>query len=375
MSTLLELAMELIRHESVSPVDAGCQALIAGRLEALGFHIEHMPFADVSNLYARLGTEAPVLCFAGHTDVVPAGKLDQWQSHPFQPEIRDGKLYGRGAADMKGSLAAMIVAAEQFLKKHPGFKGSLAFLITSDEEADAINGTRRVMEALSNRDEKLDYCLVGEPSSADTLGDVVRNGRRGSLNATLTVHGIQGHVAYPDKALNPVHAFLPALAELSSTVWDEGNEYFPATSFQISNIHAGTGVTNVIPGDLRVQFNFRFSSENTASELKTRTEAIFNRHYQKYSLDWQLSGNPFLTRKGAFTAAVADSIRQITGTETSLSTGGGTSDGRFIAPYGVDVVELGPCNATIHKLDECVSVTELEQLAQVYEDLMRRVLA
>ena len=371
---LLDLAKALISRPSISPHDEGCQVMLAERLSAIGFSVEHMPFGEVSNLWARYGTESPLICFAGHTDVVPTDNESLWKNPPFKPIINDGMLHGRGAADMKGSLAAMITGCELFIQNNPDFKGSIAFLITSDEEADAVDGTRRVIETLNARNEKIDYCIVGEPSSTSLVGDVIRNGRRGSLNGSLTVHGKEGHVAYPDLALNPVHAFLPALTELSQTTWDEGNEYFPATSFQISNIQAGTGATNVIPGKLDVLFNFRFSSARTAEELQTKTEAIFQKYFQDYSINWHLSGNPFLTEVGTLTNAVSESILEITGTNTTLSTGGGTSDGRFIAPSGAQVVELGPCNATIHKINECVSVADLETLESIYGLILQKLL-
>jgi len=374
MSATLDLCCELISRQSVSPDDAGCQEIMCKRLEALGFTIEHMPFGRVSNVWARLGDTAPLLCFAGHTDVVPAGDTTKWGSNPYIPEVREGRLYGRGAADMKGSLAAMITACERLLANGP-VNGSLAFLITSDEESVAVDGTRRVMEVLQERGEKIDYCIVGEPSSSDTLGDVIRNGRRGSLNGTLTVHGTEGHVAYPDLANNPVHRFLPALSELCSVRWDQGNAYFPPTSFQISNIHAGEGTNNVIPGALKALFNFRFSSELTEDDIRSRTEAIFDRHYSDYTLEWQLSGNPFITAEGVLTDAVAVAIKKVTGTQTMLSTSGGTSDGRFIAPTGTQVVELGPCNKTIHKVNENVRVEELDQLSFIYQEIMQSVLA
>jgi succinyl-diaminopimelate desuccinylase len=374
MSSTLELCSELISRPSVSPDDQGCQEVLSERLSKLGFQIEAMPFADVKNLWARRGTAAPVFCFAGHTDVVPAGNSADWDSDPFKAEIRDGQLYGRGSADMKGSLAAMITACENFLIEHPQHNGSLAFLITSDEEAAAINGTVKAIETLQNRNEQIDYCLVGEPSSSKLLGDTVRNGRRGSLNGKLKVIGKEGHVAYPDLASNPVHAFLPALAELSQIEWDQGNEYFPATSFQISNIHAGQGTNNVIPGEMSLLFNFRFSTEVTAEELMTQTESIFNHYYENYELEWQLSGQPFITKEGVLTNAVINSIKAISGVDCVLSTGGGTSDGRFIAPTGSEVVELGPINASIHKNNEHVSVADLDQLALIYEKILQEIL-
>jgi len=366
MSATLDLSCDLISRASVSPQDEGCQQVLAARLEKLGFTLEPMPFGDVQNLWARRGNTGPLVCFAGHTDVVPPGDRSLWQTEPFTPTVQDGILYGRGAADMKGSIAAMVTATERFLAAAPDNTGSLAFLITSDEESVAVDGTKRVIETLQARGEKIDYCIVGEPSSSQTLGDVIRNGRRGSLNGTLTVHGTQGHVAYPDLANNPVHRFLPALAELAAHAWDQGNEYFPPTSFQISNIHAGEGTNNVIPGEFTALFNFRFSSEVTAAELQSVTEAIFNRHYNDYTLEWQLSGNPFITPVGVLTEAVSRAIATVTGITTELSTGGGTSDGRFIAPAGAQVVELGPCNRTIHKVNEHVSVADLDQLSSIY---------
>lgn len=374
MSDTVALCSELISRASVSPDDQGCQALLAARLEKLGFSIEHMPFGKVSNLWARRGSTAPLFCFAGHTDVVPPGNPEKWQSDPFTPEIRDGYLYGRGAADMKGSLAAMITACENFIQQYPDHQGSIAFLITSDEESDAIDGTRKVMQKLQSRDEQIDYCLIGEPSSAAKLGDTVRNGRRGSLNGTLTVHGKEGHVAYPELALNPIHAFMPALSEFVQTQWDQGNDYFPATSLQISNIQAGSGVNNVIPDSMKALFNFRYSSEVTAEKLMEITESIFRRHYQDFSIDWQQSGEPYLTPVGKLTDTVQQSIAAVTGANGDLSTGGGTSDGRFIAKGGAQVVELGPCNATIHKNNECVLVAELEHLAQIYEKVLAGIL-
>lgn len=374
MTATLDLTCDLISKKSVSPEDMGCQALLAERLKKMGFSIEKMPFGQVSNFWARRGTEAPLLCFAGHTDVVPAGDLKQWQSEPFQPEVRDGRLFGRGAADMKGSIAAMVTACERFITDNPEYPGSIAFLITSDEESIAVDGTRRVIETLQARNESIDYCIVGEPSSNEVLGDIIRNGRRGSLNGTLTVHGTQGHVAYPDLASNPIHHFMPALAELCAVEWDQGNDYFPPTSFQISNIHAGEGTNNVVPGEMKALFNFRFSTEVTSELLQQQTEAIFNRHYSDYSIEWQLSGNPFITEEGILTEAVKQAIYKVTGVETELSTGGGTSDGRFIAPAGAQVVEIGPCNKTIHKANEEVLVDDLERLSQIYEAILANIL-
>ncbi|MFZ5620085.1 MAG: succinyl-diaminopimelate desuccinylase [Pseudomonadota bacterium] len=374
-SPTLELARDLIARPSVTPDDRGCQQLIGERLAALGFRLEFMNFGEVTNLWARRGSEGPLLAFAGHTDVVPTGPESAWTSPPFRPEIRDGMLYGRGAADMKGSIAAMVTACERFLAAHPDHRGSLAFLITSDEEGIATDGTVKVIETLEARNEKIDWCLVGEPSSVRQAGDVVKNGRRGSLSGTLRVRGVQGHVAYPHLADNPVHRALPALAELAATVWDEGNAFFPPTTFQISNIHAGTGATNVIPGMLEVLFNFRYSTESSEAGLKQRVHALLDGYGLDYRLDWFHSGAPFLTPAGELVEAVRAAVRQVTGLETELSTGGGTSDGRFIAPTGAQVVELGPVNATIHKVDECVAVEELERLTQMYEGVLRHLLA
>lgn len=374
-SDTLELSLQLLRQPSVTPVDHTCQTIMADRLSAIGFNIENMRFEDVDNLWARRGTESPVFCFAGHTDVVPTGHLDAWESDPFLPEIRDGKLYGRGSADMKTALAAMVVASERFVKKHPNHKGSIAFLITSDEEGPSINGTVKVVETLEARNEKMTWCLVGEPSSTNTLGDIVKNGRRGSLNAVLTVKGKQGHVAYPHLAINPIHTASKALAELCDTVWDNGNEYFPATTFQVSNIQAGTGATNVVPGTMTVTFNFRYSTEVTADQLKARVLEILDRHAVDYDISWTLSGLPFLTPVGELVNAAKTAIKNVTGTETELSTSGGTSDGRFIAPTGAQVLELGVLNATIHQINEHVNIDELEPLAEIYEQILVELLA
>ncbi|MDK2777558.1 MAG: succinyl-diaminopimelate desuccinylase [Pseudomonadota bacterium] len=375
MTPTLQLAFDLISSRSVTPEDAGCQQLMMDRLAAVGFNNEPLRFADVDNFWSRRGNEGPLVCFAGHTDVVPTGPEGNWTYPPFEPQIVDGMLYGRGAADMKGSLAAMVVAVENFVRKHPHHKGSIAFLITSDEEGPAKNGTVKVVETLQARNEKIDMCIVGEPSSTSALGDVVKNGRRGSLGCVLTVKGIQGHVAYPHLARNPVHQAAPALAELAAEEWDQGNEFFPATSFQISNINAGTGATNVIPGSCEVVFNFRFSTELTADILQQRTEAILNKHGLEYDIEWNLSGEPFLTPRGDLVDASVQAIRDITGRETELSTAGGTSDGRFIAPTGAQVLELGPCNATIHKVDEHVSADDLNTLTAVYERTLELLLA
>ena len=356
MTPTLELTCELIRRHSVTPEDSGCQQLMIERLEAIGFHVDKLPFGDVKNFWAVRGDNGPTLCFAGHTDVVPTGPENAWQHPPFEPTIKDNLLYGRGAADMKGSLAAMITAVENFIAENPNHNGKIAFLITSDEEGIAINGTVKVVEWLVAQDAMPEWCLVGEPSSTTQIGDVVKNGRRGSLGGELTVKGVQGHVAYPHLADNPIHKVAPALAELSTENWDEGNQFFPATSFQISNIQSGTGATNVIPGEANIIFNFRFSTEVTEDQLKSRTEGILKKHGIDYELNWNLSGLPFLTPEGALVEATVASIRDITGLDTELSTAGGTSDGRFIAPYGSQVIELGPTNATIHKVDECVCV-------------------
>lgn len=375
MSDTLELAIDLISRESVTPKDAGCQDVMIARLEALGFNIERMRFDDVDNFWARRGNEGPLFAFAGHTDVVPTGPLEDWTSHPFQPEIRGGLLYGRGAADMKGSLAAMVTACERFIAAHPDHKGSIAFLITSDEEGPSINGTVKVVKALEERNEKMDYCLVGEPSSTERAGDVIKNGRRGSLNGVLTVKGIQGHVAYPQHSRNPVHEAAPALAELAAETWDNGNEFFPPTTFQVSNVSAGTGATNVIPGELEVVFNFRFSTESTEAGLRERFEGILDKHGLDYVIDWSLSGNPFLTPEGALVDAARDAIRETNGIEAELSTSGGTSDGRFIAPTGAQVLELGPINATIHQLNECVGTDELDTISDYYERILEKLLS
>ncbi|AOA57405.1 succinyl-diaminopimelate desuccinylase [Acinetobacter larvae] len=374
-SDTLALSLELLQQPSLTPNDHNCQDIMADRLRPLGFNIEKMRFDDVDNLWARKGTCDPVFCFAGHTDVVPVGHADAWHSDPFVPEIRDGKLYARGSADMKTALAAMVVATERFIKKYPNHNGSIAYLITSDEEGPSINGTVKVIETLEARQEKMTWCLVGEPSSTHRLGDVIKNGRRGSLNSVLTIKGKQGHVAYPHLANNPIHLATAALDELCRTVWDEGNVYFPATSFQISNIHAGTGATNVIPGALEVTFNFRYSTEVTADLLKQRVLEILDRHQLQYDIQWTLSGLPFLTPVGALVNAAKTAIQQVTGVEAELSTSGGTSDGRFIAPTGAQVLELGVLNATIHQVNEHVNVDELEALAEIYEQILVQLLA
>ncbi|WP_409523445.1 succinyl-diaminopimelate desuccinylase [Nitrincola sp. MINF-07-Sa-05] len=374
-SETLQLACDLISRPSITPEDAGCQELLISRLEALGFTIERMQFEDVSNFWARRGTQRPLFCFAGHTDVVPTGPVERWQSPPFEPSFREGYLYGRGAADMKGGIASFITALERFIANHPDHQGSIALLITSDEEGPFINGTTRVVDHLEARNEKIDWCIVGEPSSTDEVGDVIKNGRRGSITGTLTVRGVQGHVAYPHLVRNPVHEAAAALAELAAEVWDEGNEFFPPTSFQISNIHAGTGASNVVPGQMEVVFNFRFSTEVTADQLKERVREILDRHKLEWDIDWILSGNPFLTAAGDLVEASRAAIHSITGRDTELSTAGGTSDGRFIAPTGAQVVEIGPVNATIHKIDERVRVKDLDTLSDIYENILARLLA
>jgi len=374
MSDTLALAKELIARPSVTPEDAGCQAILAQRLQALGFSVETLRYGEVDNLWARRGSESPLFVFAGHTDVVPSGPESDWRHPPFSPTEENGLLYGRGAADMKGSLAAMITATERFLAQHPNHCGSLAYLITSDEEGVAINGTVKVVEWLQTRNEKIDWCLVGEPTSTAQIGDVIKNGRRGSLGATLTIRGVQGHVAYPHLAKNPVHLFAPTLAELVAIEWDQGNEFFPPTTFQISNMQAGTGATNVIPGELQVIFNFRFSTEVTDAALRDRVESILNRHQLDYQIDWQLSGQPFLTPEGELVDASRAAIQSVCGYVADLSTSGGTSDGRFIAPTGAQVVELGPLNATIHKRDEHVTIADLDTLSNVYQQILVKLL-
>ena len=371
----LTLAQDLIRRPSVSPEDHGCLRLIGQRLAVLGFHVERMPFGPVENLWARHGSERPLLCFAGHTDVVPTGPREEWQTDPFEPVVRDGILYGRGAADMKSGLAAMVTASERFVAANPGHSGTLAFLLTSDEEGPSVDGTRRVVETLEARGEKIDWCVVGEPSSTDVLGDTIKIGRRGSLSGKLTVHGIQGHVAYPHLADNPVHAVAPALAELAARVWDKGNEYFQPTSFQVSNISAGTGAPNVIPGELKARFNIRFSTEQTVETLQQTITEILNRHKVNYTLEWFVSGLPFFTPPGDLSAAVEKVLEASTGRKPELSTTGGTSDGRFIAPTGAQVVELGVLNATIHKVNEQVRVADMSALSKIYEQVMKALLS
>jgi succinyl-diaminopimelate desuccinylase len=374
MSATLDLSRALIERPSVTPDDQGCQQLLAERLQAIGFRIEQLRFDDVDNLWARRGDATPLLAFAGHTDVVPPGPLDDWDSPPFEPVIRDGLLYGRGAADMKSSIAAMVTACERFVADHPDHKGSIAFLITSDEEGPCINGTVKVIETLQARGEQIDCCLVGEPSSKTQTGDTIKNGRRGSLNGILEIRGQQGHVAYPQLADNPIHRAAPALAELSTVEWDQGNEFFPPTTFQISNIRAGTGTENVIPGVLDILFNLRFSTESTAESIKSRVEDILTRHGLDYTLTWKLSGKPFLTPAGELVDAARKAITTVAGIDSELSTSGGTSDGRFIAPTGAQVLELGPVNATIHQINECVNVAELDTLSAIYEEILKQLL-
>ncbi|MFF7108202.1 succinyl-diaminopimelate desuccinylase [Pseudomonas sichuanensis] len=377
LSPTLQLACDLIRRPSVTPVDADCQAQMMNRLGAVGFQLEPMRFEDVDNFWATHGTQdGPVLCFAGHTDVVPTGPVQQWQHEPFEALIdADGMLCGRGAADMKGSLASMVVASERFVQDYPNHRGKVAFLITSDEEGPAHHGTKAVVELLKARNERLDWCIVGEPSSTTLLGDVVKNGRRGSLGAKLTIRGKQGHVAYPHLARNPIHLAAPALAELAAEHWDEGNAFFPPTSFQISNLNSGTGATNVVPGELTALFNFRFSTESTVEGLQQRVAAILDKHQLEWSIDWALSGLPFLTEPGELLDAVASSIKTVTGRETQPSTSGGTSDGRFIATMGTQVVELGPVNATIHQVDERILASDLDLLTEIYYQTLVRLLA
>jgi succinyl-diaminopimelate desuccinylase len=373
-STVFDLTCDLIRRASVTPDDAGCQGVIADRLAGAGFSIERLRYGEVDNLWATHGTHEPVLVFLGHTDVVPSGPVEAWTSAPFDPVVRDGHLYGRGAADMKSGVAAMTIALEQFVRAHPHHAGTAALLLTSDEEGASIDGVRRVADEFRRRDQRIDWCVVGEPSSKERLGDLVRVGRRGSLTGRLLVRGIQGHVAYPDKARNPIHAFSAALAELAATRWDEGNDAFPPTSFQVSNLNAGTGADNVIPGELRAVFNFRFGTASTSAILRERVEAILRAHGVDFAIDWWLSGEPFLTRGGPLRDATLAAIRDQCGIEPELSTGGGTSDGRFIAPLGAEVIELGPNNASIHKVDEHVALDELERLPALYGAIMQRLL-
>lgn len=375
MSDTLDLAKQLISIPSVTPDDLGCQTIIADRLSKLGFKVEHLRYGEVDNLWARYGTSAPLFVFAGHTDVVPTGPEQQWSSPPFTPTINDRVMTGRGSADMKSSIAAMVCACEQLFQDKDFVSrldqaGSVGFLITSDEEGPAVDGTVKVMDYLEQNNEKIDWCLVGEPSSTDTVGDDIKNGRRGSINGELTVHGVQGHIAYPQLAKNPVHLFAGAMQELCNEVWDNGNEFFPPTSFQFSNIHAGTGATNVIPGDLYVQFNLRFSTEITDQQIRQRIQQILDRHELDYTLNWSLSGQPFLTADGELVEKAMQAIKSVCHIESRLSTGGGTSDGRFIAPTGAQVIELGPVNASIHKIDENINIDELDKLTEIYKEIL-----
>jgi len=374
MSRTLDLTADLLSRPSVSPEDHGCLDVIGARLSTLGFRNERMDFGPVCNLWARHGEAGPVLCFAGHTDVVPTGPREEWKTDPFEPVVRDGILYGRGSADMKSGLAAMVTATERFLSRHPRHAGSLAFLLTSDEEGPSVDGTRRVVEVLETRGEKIDYCVVGEPTSHERLGDTIKIGRRGSLSGRLTVHGVQGHIAYPHLADNPVHGLAPALAELVARHWDQGNGFFQPTTFQVSNIAAGTGAPNVIPGELKARFNLRFSTEQTVESLQRMVLKVLDRHRVNYTLEWFVSGLPFLTQPGLLTEAVSAAVCDITGVVPAFSTTGGTSDGRFISPTGAQVVEVGVANATIHKVNECVRVEDLEALSRIYERMMERVL-
>ncbi len=370
----LNLAKQLIAQASVTPDDKNCQQILAERLQNIGFTVEEMHFGNTKNIWARRGGSAPVLCFAGHTDVVPAGPAEQWHSPPFEPAERDGRLFGRGAADMKTSIACFVTACERFVAANPNHAGSIALLITSDEEGDAFDGTTKVVDALKARGERIDYCIVGEPTAVNVLGDTIKNGRRGSLSGNLTVKGKQGHIAYPHLAVNPVHTFAPALAELTATEWDAGNEYFPPTGFQISNINGGTGATNVIPGTLNVKFNFRFSTESTEEGLKQRVHAVLDKHGVDYGLEWMCSGQPFLTEAGKLTDTARRAIAEVCGVEAELSTSGGTSDGRFIKAVADELIELGPSNATIHQINENVLLEDIPKLSAVYERMMADLL-
>ncbi|MCW8996859.1 MAG: succinyl-diaminopimelate desuccinylase [Psychromonas sp.] len=373
-SPVLSLLTDLVSRRSITPEDAGCQSLLISRLQKLGFSCEVMIFEDTTNLWARKGSAKPLFCFAGHTDVVPPGPEEQWKCPPFQPTVIDGLLYGRGTADMKSGIAAFMIALEQFIEKHQDHNGSIALLITSDEEGPFINGTTRVIDTLEARNEKIDYCIVGEPSSTKNVGDTIKNGRRGSLTADLVVKGIQGHVAYPHLVDNPIHHAAPALAELANTQWDNGNPYFPPTSFQITNFNSGTGASNIVPGEAFIQCNFRYSTELSAEQIIKRVEFILQKHQLKYDLEWTYNGSPFITQPGSLTEAVSAAILEVNGLTAELSTSGGTSDARFIAPTGAQVVEVGPCNATIHKVNECVKVDDLEKLVQIYQRTLKKLL-
>ncbi len=374
MSRTLDLTVDLMGRASVTPADEGCQAVMMARLAAAGFTVEKLTYGNVENFWARRGSTAPVLCFAGHTDVVPTGPLEEWRTKPFEPTVRDGVLYGRGAADMKSGLAAMLTAAEDFVATHPGHRGTIAFLITSDEEGPSVDGTKRVVETLSGRGEHIDWCIVGEPSSESVLGDTIKIGRRGSLSGRLTVHGVQGHIAYPHLAVNPIHTVAPALAELTSREWDQGNEHFQPTTFQVSNLNAGTGAPNVIPGELKARFNLRYSPVQTLEQLKQTVEAILRRHQVNFSLEWYVSGEPFYTPQGALSDAVCQAVAAIAGQPPKLSTGGGTSDGRFIAALGAQIVELGVINASIHKVNEQVLAADIDALQRMYVGVLERLL-
>ena len=374
-SPVLSLLKDLVSRRSITPEDAGCQPLLISKLEKLGFTCEVMIFEDTTNLWARRGAEKPLFCFAGHTDVVPTGPEEAWRCPPFQPTVIDGLLYGRGTADMKSGIAAFMIALEQFIEEHQDHNGSIALLITSDEEGPFINGTTRVIDTLESRNEKIDYCIVGEPSSTKHVGDAIKNGRRGSLTADLVVKGIQGHVAYPHLVENPIHSCAPALAELADTQWDSGNEYFPPTSFQVTNFNSGTGAPNVVPGEAFIQFNFRYSTELTAEQIINRVGAVLEKHQLKYEIEWTYNGSPFITHPGSLTDAVSEAILEVNGLTTELSTSGGTSDARFIAPTGAQVVEVGLCNATIHKVNECIDVDDLDELVKIYQLSLKKLLA
>jgi succinyl-diaminopimelate desuccinylase len=374
MSQTLELTQNLMARRSVTPADEGCQDVMIGRLEALGFRVERLRYGNVDNFWARRGSGGPVFCFAGHTDVVPTGPLEEWRTDPFLPSVRDGMLFGRGAADMKSGLAAMITATEEFVATHPQHKGTLADLITSDEEGPSVDGTKRVVETLSSRNEHIDWCIVGEPSSEQIIGDTIKVGRRGSFSGRLTVHGVQGHVAYPQLAENPVHTLAPALAELTSRAWDQGTEHFQPTTFQVSNLNAGTGAPNVIPGELKARFNLRYSPVQTQERLKEAVEGILRKHGVRFTIEWYVSGEPFYTPPGRLSDAVGAAVQDVAGSRPKLSTGGGTSDGRFIAPLGAQVVELGVVNTTIHKVNECVRIEEIDALHRMYVNVLRNLL-
>jgi succinyl-diaminopimelate desuccinylase len=375
MSRTLDLTVDLMGRASVTPADEGCQELMIGRLDALGFQVEKLHYGNVQNFWARRGSARPILCFAGHTDVVPTGPLEEWRTKPFEPTVRDGVLYGRGAADMKSGLAAMVTATEEFVSAHPGHRGSIAFLITSDEEGPSVDGTKRVVETLQGRGEQIDWCIVGEPSSETVLGDTIKIGRRGSLSGRLTVHGVQGHIAYPHLATNPIHTLAPALAELTRREWDQGNEHFQPTTFQVSNLNAGTGAPNVIPGELKARFNLRYSPVQTIDTLKHTVEGILARHQVNYTLEWYVSGEPFYTPEGPLSDAVCKAVAEVAGRAPKLSTGGGTSDGRFIATLGAQIVELGVINSSIHKVNEQVLAADIDGLHRMYVGVLERLLA